>query len=214
MFRSINLILLSLAGLAISQDHSLSRVKQAFEAASIPSDLFINFNPKALLEVTFPEPTGGPITLSAGVQVPRNGTSATAGPPTFSAIGDIGIGPFVIATVDPDAPTPQDPTNAQIRHFLGPNFFPPQSSNSRNEPLMNRTPAISEFRQPTPPAGSDAHRYIFLLFNQPENFNAQRLVTSTTPTNLFNISEFAAATGLGDPIAGTFMRVAPDPTAV
>ncbi|KAG6876350.1 hypothetical protein C0992_013286 [Termitomyces sp. T32_za158] len=139
--------------------------------------------------------------------------SATAGPPTFSAIGDIGFGPFVIATVDPDAPTPQDPTSAQIRHFLGPNFFPPQDTTSRDEPLTNRTPALSEFLQPTPPAGSDAHRYIFLLFNQPENFNAQRLVTPTTPIDLFNISEFAAATGLGDPIAGTFMLVAPDPTA-
>ncbi|KAG6872122.1 hypothetical protein C0995_012776 [Termitomyces sp. Mi166 len=176
----------------------------------IPTDLFINFNPKALLEVTFPQPTGEPITLHAGIQLPRN---ATAGPPTFSAIGDIGMGPFVIATVDPDAPTPQDPTNAQIRHFLGPNYFTESSPARGAEALVNRTAAISEFRQPTPPAGSDPHRYIFLLFNQPTEFNGQTLVTPTTPTNLFNISAFAAATGLGDPIAGTFMLVGPDPTA-
>ncbi|KAH0586633.1 hypothetical protein H2248_007851 [Termitomyces sp. 'cryptogamus'] len=211
MIPSLNFVLLSLAGLAVSQDHSLSAVKAAFDAASIPQDLFINFNPTALLEVTFPQPTGNSITLSAGVQLPRN---ATAGPPTFGAIGDIGNGPFVIATVDPDAPTPQDPTEAQIRHFLGPNYFTQSLQNGQDhvEALVNRTPALSEFKQPTPPAGSDAHRYIFLLFNQPDMFNAQRLVTATTPIDLFNISAFAAATGLGDPIAGTFMRVAPDPT--
>lgn len=38
---------------------------------------------------------------------------------------------------------------AQIRHFLGGNFF------NQDGRLVNNTPAVSEFRQPTPPAGSD-----------------------------------------------------------
>lgn len=61
--------------------------------------------------------------------------------------------------VDLDAPTPQDPTNAQIRHFLGGNFFLEQTSLKNDVvTLVNRTPALSDFRQPTPPAGSDPHR--------------------------------------------------------
>ncbi|KAG6887358.1 hypothetical protein C0992_012661 [Termitomyces sp. T32_za158] len=135
MLRALNLILLSLAVLAVSQDLNLAAVKQAFDAAS-----------------------------------------------------------------------------AQIRHFLGPNFFAECVTEGHVHDLVNRTAAISEFLQPTPPAGSDAHRYIFLLFNQPTGFNAQTLVTPTTPITLFNISAFAEATGLGNPIAGTFMLVAPDPT--
>lgn len=77
------------------------------------------------------------------------------GPPIFSILGGTLTkkGPFVIATVDPDAPTPQDPTVAQIRHFLGGNFV-----EEAHGALANTTAAISEFRQPTPPAGSDAHR--------------------------------------------------------
>ena len=134
-------------------------------------------------------------------------------------------GPFVIAAVDPDAPTPQNPTNAQIRHFLGGNFAP-----NRLGLLSNSTPAISEFRQPTPPAGSDAHRYdilnyiisfpslvdfatiryIFLLFEQPRGFNSQKVVNAMTPIQNFDIAAFASAVGLGDPIAGSFMLVAPD----
>ncbi|KAF5374153.1 hypothetical protein D9615_008807 [Tricholomella constricta] len=198
-------VFLALAGFAAAQDTSISAVKQAFEAANIPSDLSINFDPRFLLEVTLPQPTGHPITLHAGVQLPRD---STAGPPFFSVVGDAGSGPFVVAAVDPDAPTPQMPTSAQIRHLLAPNFsaaFP----FAEVHPLVNSTAAISPYRQPTPPAGSDAHRYIFLLFRQPANFNEQTLVTSSTPVQLFNISSFAAATGLGDPIAGTFMLVAP-----
>ncbi|KAJ7202157.1 phosphatidylethanolamine-binding protein [Mycena pura] len=109
----------------------------------------------------------------------------------------------VISTVDPDAPTPQDPNMAQIRHFLAGNFI------NEDGRLVNNTPAVSEFKQPTPPAGSDAHRYIFLLWRQSPEFARQTLINSTTPISLFNISQFAAAVDLGEPIAGTFMLVAP-----
>ncbi|KAE9402302.1 PEBP-like protein [Gymnopus androsaceus JB14] len=189
-----------------AQDTSLAAVKAAFDAADLPEDIFFTFDPSVLLEVTFPEASGKDIVLHAGIHVPRNDT---AGPPTFAVIGPAGKGPFVVATIDPDAPTPQDPTSAEIRHFLGGNFF---ASGEPVQHLTNVTPAISEFRQPTPPAGSDAHRYTFLLFNQPPGFNGQNLVNSTTSVSNFNLSSFALATGLGQPIGGTFMLVAPDPT--
>ena len=72
---------------------------------------------------------------------------------------------FVVAMVDLDAPTPQMPTNAQIRHFLGGNFNFASPAGSGPVLLTNSTPALSEFRQPTPPAGSDPHRHVlFVLF--------------------------------------------------
>ncbi|KAJ7643996.1 PEBP-like protein [Roridomyces roridus] len=191
---------LSLALVAVAQDVSVATVKKAFDAADIPEDVTITFKPTALLEVSLPQATGPPITLHAGIQVPRNDT---AGPPTFHVVGNVGPGPFVVATVDPDAPTPQAPTSAQIRHFLGGNFH------NQGGLLVNSTPAVSEFRQPTPPAGSDAHRYIFLLFHQSTAFATQTLVNANTSVSNFNISTFAAAVDLGNPIAGTFMLVAP-----
>ncbi|KAJ7314242.1 PEBP-like protein [Mycena albidolilacea] len=194
----------SLALVAVAQDISIRAVKRAFNAANIPNDLDIVFRPTALLEVSLPQAAGAPITLHAGIQVPRNDT---AGPPVFRVVGDVGHGPFVVATVDPDAPTPQAPTEAQIRHFLGGNFF------NEGGRLVNSTPAISEFLQPTPPAGSDAHRYIFLLFDQSPQFAHQTLVNATTSIALFNISQFASAADLGNPLAGTFMLVAPEPDA-
>ena len=67
--------------------------------------------------------------------------------------------------VDLDAPTPQDPTSAQIRHFLGGNFKLDRPDIRGLSLLSNSTPALSNFLQPTPPAGSDPHRWarIYIL---------------------------------------------------
>jgi phosphatidylethanolamine-binding protein (PEBP) family uncharacterized protein len=56
-----------------------------------------------------------------------------------------------------------------------------------------------------PPVGSGAHRYIALLYAQPDNFDFSSL--NATQFAKFNISRFAASTGLGDPLAGTFLTV-------
>lgn len=147
----------------------------------------------------------------------------TAGPPIFNVIGHPGNGPFIVFTIDPDAFVP--PTN-QVRQSFAANFF----RDSPGSPflLRNSTPAITDYIQPEPPARSKPHRYefrftfklmfffehsifryIFLLFDQPDNFNNQTLVTSTTPIYPFNISQFVNGAGLDDPIGGTFMRVGP-----
>lgn len=88
-------------------------------------------------------------------------TLATVGPPHFAVRGDIGrLQKFVVATVDPDAPTPQDPTSAQIRHFLAGNFVPGASLGVGETTLVNETVPLSGWLQPTPPAGSPAHRCV------------------------------------------------------
>lgn len=53
---------------------------------------------------------------------------------------------------------------------------------------------------------------MFLLFSQPDDFNNQTLVNTTTPIQNFNISAFAEALDMGNPLGGTFILVGPDPT--
>ncbi|KAI5121060.1 hypothetical protein M0805_008576 [Coniferiporia weirii] len=199
--------------LSLAQDTSLRTVKAAFDNANIPEDANFIFNPTALFEVSFLQAASPPIHVTAGVQLARN---QTAIPPTFgiqrSAFSHNVGGNFVVAMVDLDAPTPQAPTNAQIRHFLGGNFALERPDARGLALLTNSTPALSEFQQPTPPAGSDPHRYVFFLFEQSPGFNKQTEVNSTTPISNFNISQFALDVGLGNPIGGTFMLVGPDPS--
>ncbi|KAI0345129.1 PEBP-like protein [Trametopsis cervina] len=199
-------ILLSLISLVASQDWSIAEVKAAFNKAKIPEDAFITFNPKLLLEVSFPGKSGRPVKVHAGEHVHRNDT---AGAPRFTLVGGLPRHErYVVATVDLDHPTPQDPSLAQVRHFLGGNFRPVWVGPKQQ--LVNTTAALSDWFQPSPPEGSDPHRYVFLVFDQPASWATQTLVTPNTTILQFNISSFAAGVGLGNPIAGTYMHVSAD----
>lgn len=86
--------------------------------------------------------------------------SATANPPSFKVVGNTRRpGPFVIAAIDPDVPTPQNQTVSQVRHFLGGNFVFTNAASKLETFLVNTTPAVTEFAQPRPRTGSDPHRY-------------------------------------------------------
>ncbi|KAF7297750.1 OV-16 antigen [Mycena kentingensis (nom. inval.)] len=189
---------------------SARAVQRAFEAANIPEDLTITFNPSAILDVSFLQPDGCTVDLHPGQNVPRN---QTASAPSFAlhfpgrsgaSANASASGTFVVFMIDPDAPSPQNRSFSEIRHFLGGDLYP-----NHHGGLANHTAAISEYLQPTPPPESAAHRYVFLAFLQSKEFASQTLVNASTPIFLFNVSQFAAETGLGSPIAGNFMLVAP-----
>ncbi|KAK7464751.1 hypothetical protein VKT23_005958 [Stygiomarasmius scandens] len=111
--------------------------------------------------------------------------------------------------VDLDAPSPTNHSNSQVRHFLGGNFRPSSAESVGSlqvRALGNSTPAVSEFKQPSPTSG--LHRYVFLLYRQSPSFNGQTLVNASTPIQRFNITTFAEALDLGNPVGGTFMLVA------
>ncbi|KAF7297692.1 CEN-like protein 2 [Mycena kentingensis (nom. inval.)] len=190
---------------------STRAVQEAFEAANIPEDLAITFNPSAILDVSYPQADGSTVHLH-GQNVPRD---QTASAPKMAlhftdSNGASASGPFVVLMIDPDAPTPQNRSLSSVRHLLGGDFY-----FNHHGGLVNHTAAVTDYRQPTPPQGSDAHRYVFLVFLQSEEFASQTLVNASTPILPFNVSQFVAETGLGSPIAGNFMFVDPaeDPEA-
>jgi len=180
----------------------------------ISTDMDMTFDPIVLFEVTFPQPDGTTVNVSVGGQLPQN---VTAGPPLFSLCCDAGSdmrpGPFVVAAVDLDAPTPQVRNVTQVRHFLGGGFQLDARWGQDIWALANTTPASSNFLPPQPPQGSDPHRYVFLVFDESPGYANQTLVNSSTSPLLFNMSAFAAETQLGHPLGGTFMLVGPESTA-
>ncbi|KAF8591043.1 PEBP-like protein [Ramaria rubella] len=186
-------------------------VRQSFIQAGLVPDVLASFEPVLLLDVTYTIPETG---QKKAVSPPgRNFTMPQIlNQPVWSIPSDdeqLTKETFVVAMIDPDAPTPQDPTRAQIRHFLGGNFRL-QGRLSAIGPgtiLVNTTPALSEYHQPTPPNTSDPHRYTWLLFRQPLDFP-----TSVSPnTTNFNISAFAEEFHLGQALAGNFMTVSTNP---
>ncbi|KAI0046205.1 hypothetical protein FA95DRAFT_1494305 [Auriscalpium vulgare] len=176
-------------------------------ALQLPQDLQFDFDPKLLLEVKFPQPSGAPVYIKAGQNYPVNQKI-----PSFGVlfrpleILRFGPGPYVVIAVDYDAPVGV----REVRHFIGGGFWFGGIDADGVLPLVNTTRAVSEWVAPQPPAGEPAHRYTFLLYKESPGFRTQTIITPDTPGLPigFNLSTFAAATGLGYPLGGTFAFVA------
>nr|VWO99280.1 N/A [Ganoderma boninense] len=180
------LVIGALAAAAVSAQTTnvtIDEVEQAFMAASIVPSVIPAFTPTGLLDVVFfDNVTNTNTTVTPGLNLTRERSLAeNALRPTVSLTSNdttFAQQTFVLAMVDPDAPTPQAPTVAEIRHLLAPNITV-SGTLASGALLVNNTPAISDFLRPSPPAGSDPHRYILLLFVQPANFSQVAPASST-----------------------------------
>ncbi|KAJ3775485.1 phosphatidylethanolamine-binding protein [Lentinula raphanica] len=201
--------LLLLSGKVLGQfsNQNLTNTTQAFSTAKIVPDVLSSFNPAALLGVEFTDPsTNQSVNVTPGFLLSMEQTMKE---PQFFLTANTTIPstiPYVLVIVDPDAPTPQNNTESQFRHMLGRDFHVDNSSK-----LVNTSAALTDFVNPTPPAGSDPHRYVVLAFIQPADFNstAPGLVNASTPRNNFNLTTFGEAVNLGSPIAGTYFLTGP-----
>lgn len=148
------------------------------------------------------------------------GVDTPASPPTLAV--DTGLyrslaqytGAYLVLMVDPDVPTPTNPTSRFLLHWLAPNFRPAGAAPSalRALPgtvLTNRTANTVSYRRPSPGTTSDAHRYILYAFAQPANFSIPPAFTNFTDANRagFNLTRFVAQARLGAPLAAQYFFV-------
>ncbi len=160
--------------LAYGQD--AQRAADAFTQGRVVPDVLPSFSPLASIDVVFTDPTnmqqlnvtpGMNLTMTRkfsfvfeDTQVPDTAPvpPETSMQPQFflnTTNTTLANGTFVLAIVDPDAPTPQNTSISQFRHMLGGDF----RVNATGGVLMNTSAALSDFVPPTPPAGSDPHRF-------------------------------------------------------
>ncbi|RRT81098.1 hypothetical protein GW17_00009981 [Ensete ventricosum] len=99
---------------------------------------------------------------------------------------------YTLVMVDPDAPSPSNPTKREYLHWLVTDI--PETSNASygNE--------IVSYESPRPTAG--IHRFVFILFRQSV---CQTMYAPGWRQN-FNTRDFAAAFNLGDPVAAMFFN--------
>lgn len=191
-------------------------VRELFNNHSIPQNLNITFNPDVLLDVIYQQPEGLPIVVTPGQTLQVN---QTAIPPTFSIAGRRAdpSQAYVVTMFDLDAPDPQDPSLSPIRHFLGSDFYAFTPKEYDYAILANTSEAMSFYVQPAPTAGSAPHRYVWLIWDQPPGFDNQtyfpHIYSMSDPDLLtaenFNLTGFREATGLGEPIGGSFAMIGP-----
>ncbi|KXH27420.1 hypothetical protein CSAL01_06781 [Colletotrichum salicis] len=80
----------------------------------------------------------------------------------------------IVPDIGPDSPTRESPTERNMRHYLAGNFTLEQTKSEVLASAMimkNSTPAFNDYMAPEPKAGSGMHRYVYLLYVQPEKLN-------------------------------------------
>ncbi|KAF7301865.1 Ov-16 antigen [Mycena indigotica] len=201
---------------------STKDISTAFSQAGIIPNVVPIFDATAVLDVVYSDPsTLKPLTVTLGGNLTVQQTQTI---PKFFVKPASGDQEYVVAFFDPDAPTPQNTSLAQFRHYVGGGY-----KAGSDGALTNNTPALTEYIGPGPPPGSDPHRfflpsqpqhielihtpsYLILVFAQPSDFSAKApsILNATTPRTNFNVTTFSAQLGLGAPITGTFWFTGPE----
>lgn len=121
--------------------------------------------------------------------------------------GDSPGGPYVVALFDADAPAIANASASPPRLFFGGGFFSISSAHlDVPATLLNTTPALTEYRAPTESA---PHRYMFLVYKEPEGFAMFAPLLVDTAAGL-NVTVLAEGLGLGAPVAGSLFLLGPD----
>ncbi|KAF2121748.1 phosphatidylethanolamine-binding protein [Lophiotrema nucula] len=147
------------------------------------------------LNVTF----GGNNVSPAGELIPR---ADTASPPNVTTPVFTSAGKAVLFMVDSDVP--RNGTRVELLHWLISNV----TLAGDNQTLSFSGEGEAPYLQPSPPVGDTPHAYTLVLFPQPDNFTVPSQFNDVLESRVFfNISNFVAAAGLSNPLAGNYIRV-------
>lgn len=164
---------------------------QPLETHGVIPDV-IDKMPAAVLDVTYPNN----LTVEIGkVLTP----TLVKDPPTVKWDAESNAF-YTLCMTDPDAPSRKEPKFREWHHWLVGNI--PGSDVSKGE-------VLSEYIGSGPPEGTGLHRYVFLLYKQPEKltFDEERLTNKSGDNRAkFAIKKFAEKYKLGHPIAGNMYQ--------
>lgn len=108
---------------------------------------------------------------------------------------------YTLAMVDPDAPSRENPKFREWHHWLVGNI---QGGD------MKKSEVLSDYIGSGPPKGTGLHRYVILVYKQPEKLNFAKVdklpKNSGEKRGKFSISKFATQFKLGSPVAGNFYQ--------
>ncbi|XP_054168686.1 protein D3-like isoform X1 [Oppia nitens] len=107
---------------------------------------------------------------------------------------------YTLCMTDPDAPSRQTPKYREWHHWLVVNI--PNNDVAKGDTL-------SEYVGSGPPKGTGLHRYVFLVYKQPNRLTPDEPKLSNRSgegRGQFKIRNFAKKYNLGEPIAGNFYQ--------
>ncbi|KAG2338826.1 PEBP-like protein, partial [Suillus weaverae] len=125
------------------------------------------FHPKVLLVVTFPN---GQEALLGNTLAKTDTADEPAVAFTPMEVPDMADEPtYTLVMTDPDAPSRENPKFREWRHWVVTGVKAPATSaiETGNLAAQLTKPAVTPYYPPTPPPGTGKHRYVLLLYREP-----------------------------------------------
>ena len=108
---------------------------------------------------------------------------------------------YTLVMIDPDAPSRQNRTRGEVRHWLVVNI-------PSNE--VKRGHVVTEYIGSGAPEGSGLHRYVLLVYRQPAAIEVDPSLQQTFRQLMgrfsWKVEQFARNNNLGDPVAGNLFQ--------
>lgn len=199
-------ISVALAALVAAQANNTELGIEAIEAhfsnAGIVPSLLTTFDPAAVMSLSY----SGVGDISPGQQLTKDQVAPTPNLTVTPANSTVQLsGNYTLVMADA-GPVGTDETQGQTRHWLVNGVTLTGSS-----PLTvsnSSAVAITQYAGPAPAQGSGAHRYVILLYTQPDNFTApDGLNTPNVGVSTFNLTDYVKSSNLGPIVAGTYITV-------
>lgn len=151
------------------------------------------------------------ITFPSGKAVSKPGEFISKGdagkPPTLSYSAPSSTGKYIAFEIDLDAPFPTLPFLGPILHWIQSDLVP--SSSGELVPEGGAAP-ITPYGPPRPPPISSPHRYVFLLYEQPADWDRLKLGVpehwGIKERVKWNQGHFEKKAGLGHVVAGNYFK--------
>lgn len=108
--------------------------------------------------------------------------------------------------MDLDAPFTGFAVMSPILHWMQPGFKPQAGTTN----LTTEAPFVANYAGPGPPPGSGPHRYVFLLYEQPDGFEVSKYAPAggkelgITGRMRYDLAGFEKKAGLGSVVAATY----------
>ncbi|RDW58403.1 hypothetical protein BP5796_12333 [Coleophoma crateriformis] len=104
--------------------------------------------------------------ITPGQHVPKGDAQSA---PELSFNGATGT--YIVISIDLDAPFPAFSVLGPILHWNQPGLKPQPAADGTTHLVADNVPFIADYSGPGPPPPSRPHRYVFLLYEQPEGFD-------------------------------------------
>lgn len=198
---SLPLVLsLALLPFVSAQDSSvgIKAIEAHFKQSHIVPNLLKSFEPTALLSLNFPG--SGEATIGQKFAKEQVGPTPAVTVTPGSASATL-TGTYTLAMVDADI-VDGDISKGVTRHWLV-NGVKVEDKKVTNASAT----AITPYAGPWPAAGSGPHRYVVVLYEQPESFAAPEGFTETLPVGVFDWNAYVESSKLGPLVAATYITV-------